>query len=238
MRPSTCSTRDTADVLQPDPVRGKPLARLPIGLASVRAENDVRAPGLQRQRERGRLAAEHRQTFVTPLPAVAVRAMEDRTAVAFANARHLGQVVFHAGGEQQVARSLPPPVRERDAEPGAFPPRALHGHGTELDPVRHEFLARSGAEIRRRDAVARQVAVERGRPFVARLAAVADQHMTAAPAEHQRGAQPCGAAADDDHVVRGHASAVARPSPAPTPAPLWGYADAARVGLCDRIRIR
>ncbi len=51
--------------------------------------------------------AEHRQPLVAALPAVAVRAMEDRASVALGDTWNLRELVVDAGGEQEKSRPFP-----------------------------------------------------------------------------------------------------------------------------------
>ena len=132
--------------------------------------------------------AEHGQPLVAAFPAIAVGAVEDRSAVALVDPRDLGKLVLDARGEEEEPRPLLIAVGEGDAESIPFPRGALHGHAPELDAVGHQLALGGGPKIGRRDAVARQVAVKRGRSLVPRLAPVADEDAAAAPAQHQRGA--------------------------------------------------
>ena len=63
-----------------------------------------------------------------------------------------------------------------------------------------EAFPRHVEELGRRHAVARQVRVQVLRMPVAGLPGVADQHAAPAAAEHQRGAEARGPAADDDRI--------------------------------------
>ena len=66
--------------------------------------------------------------------------------------------------------------------------------------VGFEALTGEAQELGRGQAVPRQEAMHRLRMTVAVLARIAHQHAAATATEHQCGAEPRGAAADDDHV--------------------------------------
>src|SRR5439155_21755972 len=105
-----------------------------------------------------------------------------------------------AGRQEEKARLLFLTVSERHTEPAVGPARASDTNTAKLHAVRRELSASKIDERRRRDAVAREVAVQRERSTVARLPEIAHQHSAAAASEHQGRAQPCGTTADDDDV--------------------------------------
>jgi hypothetical protein len=111
------------------------------------------------------------------------------------------QLVDDAGREQHLARGDARAVGQRRDEAAVGPHGVHHGdvaHGDGL--VRHELLAADAPQLRRRQAVAREEAVHRRRRGVARMPRVAQQHATPASPQHERGRQPRGAAADDEHL--------------------------------------
>src|SRR6185312_11206044 len=69
-----------------------------------------------------------------------------------------------------------------------------------LDAVRLQFLTSEPQQLERRRAVAREEAVERGRPRVAGPAGIAEQQRAPGAGEHQGGAQSGRAAPDNDDV--------------------------------------
>ena len=111
--PSRCSIAAIRSVRTAMPLRSSRSRSRRSSALAVRADHDVGAPRLQPEREAGdgRAAAERRERPVAPFPAVAVRAVKDRSAVAVVEAGDRRQVVDDAGGDQQVARALLGAVR-------------------------------------------------------------------------------------------------------------------------------
>ena len=142
--------------------------------------------------------------------------MEHRAAVALFKARHKRQIVDDARRQQEKERLFLLTVSERHSEPAVGSARAGDTDPAKLHAVRRELTAAKIDERHRRDAVAREIAVQRARLAVARLREIADEHTPAAASEHQRRAQAGRTPADDDDVE--HRSllsteAVARRSP-------------------------
>src|SRR2546426_3124360 len=170
---------------------------------AVRTEHHVSAPRSQRQRQSGRLApaTERGEAAVAALPPVAVRTMKDRAAVAFLETADAWQIVDDAGGDQEKPRLLLAAVRERDAVMIVGLLRSGDADAAHFDAVRWQLTTPEIVELRGRDAIAREVAVQRARSAIARLADVADQDPPAAPSEHQRRAQSRRSASNDDDVI-------------------------------------
>lgn len=128
--------------------------------------------------------------------------MEDRLAVAVVEAGNRGEIVHHAGRDEQIPAVL---VRlsDRDVEVRAAPHRVGDALMPALDAVRLEFRPSDRQELERRDAVAREIPVQRPSPAVARLTQIAHEHAPPATSQHERGAQTRRPAAGDDHVEHG-----------------------------------
>ena len=148
--PSVCSRRAIGSGADADAVAIETFAQPALEPCAVRADDDVGAPGLQAEREAGdvRAAAERGERPVAPLPAVAVGAMKNRSAVALVEARDRRQVVDDAGRDQQVARVLLAAVAERDAVVIAGQLRAGDAERAELHAVLRELSASELDELR------------------------------------------------------------------------------------------
>src|SRR4029077_16572985 len=129
---------------------------------AVRADEDVLAPRPQSQREADDVlaAAECGEPAIAALPPVAVRAVEDRSAVALFESVDRRQVVDHAGGDEQIAPGLLDAVAQADAKAVGLALRRGDADAAELDVVDGQLAASQLVELRRRDAVAGEVAVE------------------------------------------------------------------------------
>ena len=147
-------------------------------------------------------AAVDRQRLIAQLPSVAVRTMEHAATVQLAEAGNR-----RAGCRRRRWRGAA--CASATSSPDASvtqKPSVWHCSGRRPRPIaaprcRTAPAPRAPAqELGRRRAVARQEAVQRVRRGVAGPAVVDDQHRAPAAAEHQRGAQPGGAGADDDDV--------------------------------------
>src|SRR6185503_1737055 len=169
---------------------------------AVRAEHHARRPGLQRQREPGRPcpASDHRDRLVAVLPSIAIGAVVNGDAVALVESRNVGNVIANAAGDERHARANLLAAVEGRLEHVVEAHELGHGGAARLDAVRLQLLASEAQQLEWRHAVAREEAVERGRARVARLARVTQQERAPAPREHERGVQPCRAAADNDDV--------------------------------------
>ena len=97
-----------------------------------------------------------------------------------------------------------------DHETLAVAPDAVHLRLTRVDAIAGDLLTTEPPQIRGNDAVAREERVEAVRGGVAVLTGVAQEDAAAAPPEDERGAEPRGAAADDDRVVHGPVPTQAR----------------------------
>ena len=126
--------------------------------------------------------------------------MEDRAAVAGLDSGDRRQIIGDAGGDQQKPGRFLGAIGERHAKALVTPASVGHADRAELDAVGHELLASQRVEREGRDAVAREVAVQRLGVPVARLPRVAEQHPPPAPPEHQGGAQARRPASDDDDI--------------------------------------
>ena len=191
--------RRSADV---DAVSRQARLTAPREGCAVRAHQHIVAPRLERQPEpRGpEPAAQHRQALGAPLPAVAVRAMEDRLAVAGIEPRDSGAIVDDAGGDEQVARLRGSASRQH----GLVVVGVRHGvddsDGTHLDAVARQLAPGAVQERQRVHPVAGQIPVQVPRAAVARLTQITDEHRPSAPPEQERRAEPRWSAADDEDV--------------------------------------
>jgi hypothetical protein len=154
----------------------------------------------KREADRLRAGAERGEPPIAPLPAITVRAVKHAPAVARVEAGDARQIVDDAGGDQQKTRIFLAAVGERDAV--AVPNRTSvdHADRPEFDVVGGELTASEIVQLAGSDPVAGEVAVQRPRAAIARLAEIAKQDAAAAPSEHQRRAQACRASADHDDV--------------------------------------
>jgi hypothetical protein len=171
---------------------------------TIRAEQHVAAPHGEAERECGaRLAAAvARERPVSPFPSVAVGAVMDAPAVERLDAVQRGQLVHHAGGQQEGAGSELRAVVAVGAKVLAVR-RGVHHPSA---PKRHrrigpELLARQRQQPGRLDSIAGEKAVQRLGSPVARLAGVAHHHLPPAAAQHERRAQAGRACPDDEAVV-------------------------------------
>ena len=167
-------------------------------------EDDVVAqlPEQQRLVHRHRAARQHADRLVAHLPAVAVRAVQHVAAPPLPQPGHVRQLVDQPGGHQQPARPHRPAVGQRHREP-------VVGRRDAVDLAGRRSGRRSRAPPRGPSRAARPAAMPSrpsrpctpGRRRVARRARVDHQHRPPGPGQHQRPAQPGGAAADHHHVV-------------------------------------
>ena len=157
--------------------------------------------------------AEDADPPVSMLPAVAVRAGECRPAPQLREARRVGHGVAHAAGQQHAAGGDGTAVDERRMERwlcavagGRLDPS--HQPRAQLDRrERSELRAAGGIELSGARAVLAEQAADRVRRAVARLTGIHDERAHSCTAEHERGGEAGGRAADDEGVdVRVHAS--------------------------------
>ena len=148
--------------------------------------------------------AEHGERPVAHLPAVAVGARGGGVAPHLAQAGEVREQQAHAVGEEEALRAQAPAALQRDleAEGGRRPRRsggdAGHAGGDGGHAVGGELLATEAEQLEGRRAVPGEEAVQVRRRAVEGLAGVQHEHPPPGPAEHEAGAQPGGAAADDD----------------------------------------
>src|SRR5262249_46821309 len=102
---------------------------------AIGAQHDVVAPRAQRQRQARRRAAAAvgGEPAIAALPAVAVRAMKDRPAVALLEADDARQIVDDARRDQQKSRLLLAAVRHRYAVMIVFELGASDADAPEFD---------------------------------------------------------------------------------------------------------
>src|SRR4051812_1329074 len=100
-----------------DAVARQALAQPALDGDAVGADDDVRAPRFQTEREPGHSspAAVRREAAIAPLPPVTVRAMKDRAPVAFIESRDRWKIVDDAGREEEIAGALVRAVRKGHA---------------------------------------------------------------------------------------------------------------------------
>ena len=105
---------------------GEPFAMPPVQPSAVGADHDVGAPGFQPQGQPHHMvtAPVGGETLIALLPAVAVRAVKNRSAVACVEAGDGRQIVDDAGRDQQVPGVFLGAVAERHAVVIAGEPRA------------------------------------------------------------------------------------------------------------------
>src|SRR5207253_5262977 len=110
---------------------------------AVRANGDVLAPGLQRERQaQGGLAvAEGDEREIAHLTSVAVGAMEDAAAVILRQTGHRGDLVHDAGRQEELAAMHLGAVGERGGESALSGLRVLHLELAKLHAVADEVLA-------------------------------------------------------------------------------------------------
>src|SRR2546425_2410217 len=126
-----------------DAVLREPLAQPPAHPAAVRADDDVGAPGFQTERQSGGVGAQthRREAPIAPFPAVAIRTMKDRAAVAVVEARDGRQIVDDAGRDEEIARLFFRAVGARDEIMPVDGPRANDADLAEFHAVRGQLAA-------------------------------------------------------------------------------------------------
>jgi hypothetical protein len=147
-----------------------------------------------------------REGLVAHLPAVTVRAVQHAAPPQRAEPVDLGEDVADADREEHSPSANLDAVGEADCEMVLLSTHRRHANLSQLDGiVRGELLARDAQQLGRFRSVACEEAVRRGRRRVAWRPVVDDERAAARAAEDERGAEACGASADDydvDHRVR------------------------------------
>jgi hypothetical protein len=112
-----------------------------------------------------------------------------------------GGPIFHAHRQQHAARPLAPSVAKFDHELVLAPLTRHHLARPYLDArIRRQFATADLVQLGGRPAVVAQQPADAVRRQIALIACVDDEGVPPRPAEHQSGAQPGRAAADDDAV--------------------------------------
>ena len=127
--------------------------------------------------------------------------MHQVPAPALAQARHLGQFVDQAGGDEHMTGAYPPAVGERHLEAVAVAAYRLDPALGQVPAVAADLVPAACQQFGRRYAVVAQQRVHAVGGRVARFAAVHHEHRPACPGQHQRAAQPGRAAADHQYLV-------------------------------------
>jgi len=104
--------------------------------------------------DRARAGADDAEGLVADFVAVAIGAVEQVTAPPLRHAGDVGDAVDDAGGDEDPPSCQRPPVPEMDGEAGVDPDDHVID---EVDAVALDLRSPDGEELRRREAVARQV---------------------------------------------------------------------------------
>src|SRR5665647_1978491 len=176
--------------------------------AGVREEDDVRRPLADQLRMLdgvGR-SAQHPDLLVAYLVAVAVRAMQDVSAPALADAWDVGQLVTKTGGHEQATRSQLPAACEQDLESRSGASRDVRdGAVDDLAAVTPHLFPSGGQEVVGRKAVAREEPVHVGGGRVAWRPAIHHGDLAPGPGQDQSRRQTGSTPADHHNVVFVHA---------------------------------
>src|SRR5258705_9858 len=169
---------------------------------AVGAEDDARRPGLQRERKTGSRGGtpDHGDDLVAMLPAVAVRAMMDRHAIAFVKSGDVREVIPDAAGDERHAGAHFLMAIERRLECISEMNEVGDRRLSRCHAVGFEFLTAQAQELQGWYAIARQEAVQGRRSRVARPSGVAEQEPAPTPGKHESGAQPGWTATDNEDV--------------------------------------
>ncbi|BDZ54010.1 hypothetical protein GCM10025870_10830 [Agromyces marinus] len=157
---------------------------------------------------------DHRDAPVAHLPSVAVRAQHDAPPPLLGEARDLGKLVDeprrdeHAPRDQALTGVEDHLERDPVEAAGCRGIRFEHGRVGDLARPGRDVVPRQLGPARREQVCGRRViaaehAVHVRGGAAARAARIHDEHAPTRPAEHERGAQPGAAAADDDHIPHG-----------------------------------
>ena len=185
------------DDANPARIELRPFVRGHVG--RVREEHDVIGPlpdelGVH---HRTGVGAEHPERLIADLPAVAVRAVQEIAAPAFAHTGDGGQVVGDAGRHEDAAGRHRVTARKMHDEPGLD---LHHCVVDDLDAVSGDLFAAGGEELRGRHPVAGEEPLHVGGGSVAGCTGVDDGDRAPRPSEDERGAQ-AGCTTTDDHDV-------------------------------------
>ena len=139
-----------------------PIAR-PYSARAIRAEDDVRRPGLQRQREAGTGTStrDDSNRLVAMLPSVAVRTMVNSDAVTLLQARDIRWVIAYPGRDERDAGADSLVIVECCLEDVVDPRQLGHCRLTRFDAVSVQLLASNAKELQWRNPVPAQKAVQR-----------------------------------------------------------------------------
>ncbi len=122
-------------------------------------------------------------------------------AIELLDALHRGQLVLHAGGEQNLAAAMTPFIGGAHAEPAACLDDRLDLTAQETHvAVACQAFLRDLEEAGRGDAIAGKVTVQLVRAAVALLSLVNDEHSPPASPKQQGGAESRRTATDHDGV--------------------------------------
>ena len=134
------------------------------------------------------------------LPAVTIRAVMNRDAVAVVEAGNVGQVIAHAAGDERHASLHLPPVVQRGLEGVSEVDELGDRRLARFDAVRPQLFTSKAKQVKWGYAVAREKAVQRRRPRVTRLPRVTQKQPAPAAGEDQRCAEPGRTTPDNDDV--------------------------------------
>ena len=170
---------------------------------SIAAERDTLTPCPQRQRQAGAAGpvTDHRKGPFAVLPAIAVRAVMDRSPVTLIKAGHLRQLVLNSGCQQDRMSADRLRVLDRHVETVVEMRDTGHQRFSKFDAVWLQFVAADAQQLEGRRAVAGQVAMQRFRCGISRTPGVADQNAPAASSQDKGRAQSGGPGADNYDVV-------------------------------------
>src|SRR5665648_614231 len=151
-------------------------------------------------------SVQHPDLLVAYLVAVAVRAMQDVSAPALADAWDVGQLITKTGGHEHAARGQPPAVCEQDLESRSGASRDVRdGAVDDLAAVTPHLFPSGGQEVVGRKAVAREEPVHVGGGRVAWRPAIHHGDLAPGPGQDQSRRQTGSTPADHHNVVFVHA---------------------------------